>query len=437
MAGRRVLFFPWPIGAGHTGRSLVAASILRAQGDECCFASDPTTSWVSNAGFTLLASTGARRAVKVRPPASRYLAIPSLDAAFGSIGYYHPSRVAAQVECDLAAIQAARPDIVVTHMQPTAAVAARIANVPLVSIADGDFLARGDSSWMPWIEAGAARLSPYPSCVPAFNAVRSAHGLRAVDDASELLYGDLVLIASTPKLDPIPPGSSVGAFAHVGPLLWDVPGVTITNRLKSLAQGRARRIYMTLGSGEVSSSELVEAAGVLAREAAAAVAVAAGYGVPEGPTDPGVLVTPLGGMSEAMQWADVVICHGGHSTVLSALTHGKPIVVVPEMSENEANGRSMVEAHGAGILTKKTSLDCGRRLTIHDRYPDVIARCGMGGALVRAVDEIMSNGAYAAAANRLAAELQPWLANRDRLVAAWFDRLGGRGPAAAAGELLA
>jgi UDP:flavonoid glycosyltransferase YjiC (YdhE family) len=46
--------------------------------------------------------------------------------------------------------------------------------------------------------------------------------------------------------------------------------------------------------------------------------------------------------------ASAVLCHGGHGTVMKALAHGLPVVVLPFGRDQKDNG-ARIEAAGAGL----------------------------------------------------------------------------------------
>jgi UDP:flavonoid glycosyltransferase YjiC (YdhE family) len=110
-----------------------------------------------------------------------------------------------------------------------------------------------------------------------------------------------------------------------------------------------------------------------------------------------VLRQGFGGITAACAWADVVVCHGGHSTVLAALAAGKPVVVAPAMSENEANGRQLVEQAGVGTVLATSSMGPAGRLLI-------TARGGRPAAVADGLREAFSARAFAEAVEQLAAD---------------------------------
>jgi UDP:flavonoid glycosyltransferase YjiC (YdhE family) len=425
-AGRAdVLFFPWSVGAGHTGRCLVAARVLREAGLGCAFACDPTGGGVEREGFAVLGEGGGRRARAVMP-AGGYLAVASLDAAYASAGYYHPARIRAQVEEDRSLVRRVRPRLVVTHMHPTAAIAARLEGSKVASIVEADFLPPASQSWMPWILAGSLRLPPFPPSAPAFGRVLEEFGLPAVASVGELLFGDRTWVASAPELDPLPPGPDGTRVEYVGPLIWRPDDGQIAADLARLRTGRRRRVYVTLGSGEVSPAQEVARAALGAAEAAGwSLLLATGYADHHPlPCPHGSLVRSFGGLGAALEWADAVVCHGGHSTVLAALLAGKPIVVAPAISENEANGRTMVEATGAGFLLYHSEADASaRRLRLRPRYPELTSGMLSAESLTKAVSELLEEPAYGSSARRWSAALRAWTARGPLRLLASLDGL--------------
>ena len=309
MRPRRALFFAWPIGAGHTGRSLVVARFLRRVGCECSFAADPTGEWVAREGFAVAEGSATRDRLRARVPSAGYMVIPSLDAAFAAAGCYHAGRVDAQVAADLETIRRVRPSLVVTHMHPTAVVAAEIERIPILSIAEADFLDPAPNAWMPWADpAHLAKLVPFPPSLPAFNAVRAAHGLAPIVDVTDLLCAGLVILASGEALEPLHAARrSNGNVRCVGPLIWDPDDGRLGERLADFGADRRPRVYVTLGSGEMTPARTAEIAHVLA-EYGCAVLLSAGYASRWIARDSAsILVHAFGGLRAGLRWADVVV----------------------------------------------------------------------------------------------------------------------------------
>jgi UDP:flavonoid glycosyltransferase YjiC (YdhE family) len=430
--GFTFLFFPYShgVGFGYIGRQLTIAADLRDAGHRCVFACDTRENLVARCGFEVRAASGAH-GVAVPDMGRRrgdYVAIDNLDTAFAIAGYYHADRVRADVRADLEVIRAVRPDAVVVDMQPTAALAARHLAMPCVSVGDSDFFRPTDNSWMPWL-SGEALVSPYPSCLPAFNTVGQELNVAGFRGVSEVLLGDLTLVASVPELEsnqePLPQSETV---SFVGPIAWDPPWSTVEGDLAGHGQGQ-RRIYVTLGHGGKATTRQLMPILSAASSVGVAVFVSLGFRhheeLPNLPSN--VRAGDFTGISAPVRWADAVISHGGYSTVLTSLQYGRPQIVLPLMSEQEANGRLFVEDNDAGFLLRRTERahDGPRHFRHHLRYTGASddGHCDAA-EWVRAINEILDDSRYRKSAERVGSTIRDYVDGRS--FAAIFGRFLAR-----------
>ncbi len=99
---------------------------------------------------------------------------------------------------------------------------------------------------------------------------------------------------------------------------------------------------------------------------------------------------------EALAHADAVVCHGGYGTMLGALAHGVPLVVMTLFGgDQRRNGRRIAEI-GAGI-----ALDEDGRMMFEPPGAEVIA------ALPGAVRRVLDDPGYGRAARRAGARHEP------------------------------
>jgi UDP:flavonoid glycosyltransferase YjiC (YdhE family) len=89
-----------------------------------------------------------------------------------------------------------------------------------------------------------------------------------------------------------------------------------------------------------------------------------------------------------------VVCHGGSGTSLATLAAGVPLLVIPLIADQPANAR-MVEQLGAGIAVTTEGDGTLRGLGPAD-VPRVRA----------AITALLTDGGYAAAAERVAQQLR-------------------------------
>jgi UDP:flavonoid glycosyltransferase YjiC (YdhE family) len=99
--------------------------------------------------------------------------------------------------------------------------------------------------------------------------------------------------------------------------------------------------------------------------------------------------------SDVLADAAVVVCHGGSGTTFGALSAGVPLVICPLFADQSANGR-VVERGGCGLVVRGRDLAVGE---LRGVGPSDVA------PLRDAVERVLDEPAYRAAARRVAAEL--------------------------------
>jgi len=295
--------------------------------------------------------------------------------------------------------------------------------VPVVSLADTDFLSSSPVAWMPWLKRDPAELMPYPSCVPNFNEALAEAGRDPVDSAVELLWGDATIVASCPELEPPPqPPRGRRPPIYAGPLYWDPAG---SNGEPPPANGH-RRVYVTLGSGSMVGRELLQR--VLDALDGPELQVYVSVGLhPDGELSPpaNARVDGFTGLTRALRWSDVVLSHGGYSTVVAASALARPQVVLPLMSEQETNGREMVERVGTGLLVRKTVDDpAARRLGfVHRRSGPAASPLPSADDVRSTVDAVLGDERYRASSAAMAERLAAARESFDAVAA--FDAVAG------------
>ncbi|WP_018505378.1 glycosyltransferase [Parafrankia discariae] len=399
----RVLFFPWGWGGGaaYTGRCLVLAAALARAGDEVAFADCGLSLMVREAGLPVLDSDPEAPRPRDNHPVPPYLPFADVERVFAVAATYHRvERVRARVVADARLIERYRPSVVVVDMCPTAALAARAAGIPVVSLADGDFVTHRDNGWMPWSTVAPRDLLPHPSSMPVWDAVSRELGLGPVERAEHLLWGEVTLISGHPDLEPPLGGPPVRGDVHfTGPMYWN-PTRPVEG--PPLPESDLPRVYVTIGSGGTVGRQAMQNILDACASQPWAVYVSSGLTNTSDLTVPSnVTVAGFTGLDKPLAWADVVLHHGGSATTLATLAHGKPAVVVPFMSEQEMNGRQMVEGTGAGVLLRTSTTTPGGRLAFTDKYSGPSAQPCAGIEDVRhGVAEVLGERSFAGAAKR-------------------------------------
>lgn len=233
-------------------------------------------------------------------------------------------------------------------------------------------------------QIAAANLAMFNEGLPALNAARAALGLQPLASiADQHLAAERLLLGTSRAFD-FAPAVLPDHIRYVGPQLadpawaepWQSPWAADDKRplvlvafsttfqdhvgvLQTVIDAMARlpvRVLVTLGE-TISSAELVAPGNChLVRSAP---------------------------HNQVMEQAALVVTHGGHGTVTRALRYQKPLIVVPHGRDQNDNA-ARVTARGAGLRLVATS-------------PEL--------AFTEAVEEVLGNPAYAAAAVDLGAKV--------------------------------
>ena len=227
---------------------------------------------------------------------------------------------------------------------------------------------------------------------PPLAALRAAHGLRP-DPGLAMTTAHLVLSPFPPSLrDPTCPlPATARTLRLVGPAPDDPapedPGPEDPGPGGPVPGGR-RRVYATLGTVfNLESGDLFDRllAGLGSLPAEVVVTVGEQLDPTDfGPQPPNVRVERFVPQDSVLASCALMVSHGGSGSVLGALAHGVPMVVIP-MGADQPHNAARVRALGLGL-----TLD------------PLTATPGAIGAAARAV---LADPAYAAAARRVGGEL--------------------------------
>jgi len=248
------------------------------------------------------------------------------------------------------AVAHARPDIVVSDiLTPAPALAAELEGVPVATLVPHvhqdlppGFPAYSIGARLPRTRAGAALWRRTHGLVQIglergrreYNDCRARLGLPPLPWVHTGLSRSLTLVATLPQLEyprAWPPWLRV-----VGPLLWEPPGERIAAPpgdgpvvlvAPSTAQDHEHRLLRSALSG-------------LARERLRVIATWNGRDPdPALEVPANAVAVPWLSYAKTMPACDLVVCHGGHGTLIRALASGCPVVICPaggDMAENAA-----------------------------------------------------------------------------------------------------
>jgi MGT family glycosyltransferase len=233
-----------------------------------------------------------------------------------------------------------------------ACLAARIVQIPLVSVLQGNFHPKSDG-FLWW---KSERPGGLPSAAATINIIRHEYGLPAIERCVDLLAGDLCLIVGSPESDPLPAGAGV---VYVGPIVPQRVDEALPSWVHALGDKPLIWVYCgnpRYGGGVATPIDSI----VVIRTAIAALSelpvnVVLTTGFQELPPEFASLppnfhhAAYLPGRAMAER-CDVMVHHGGHGSTMTALLAGTPAVIVPTITERESNARRVAFLGAAEVV---------------------------------------------------------------------------------------
>jgi UDP:flavonoid glycosyltransferase YjiC (YdhE family) len=292
-------------------------------------------------------------------------------------------------------LRAFSPEAVIDSFGLPACIAARALRIPLVSVLQGNFHPASDG-FLWWKGERPAHL---PSAAATINHVASELGVAPLTRCVDFLAGDLALIVGTPETDPLPESAHA---THIGPIVWQRGDARLPAWVSALSRDRPV-IWVYSGNPRYGRSVATSLDSIVVIRAAIAalggtpLQVVLTTGFQELPSEFGVLppnfhhARYLPGQAMAER-CDLMVHHGGHSSVMMGMLTGTPAVIIPTITERESNARRAMMLGAAEIVMPITGTDGEKRVDIDDF-----------GSKVRLV---LAQSSYREAAQRVAASMR-------------------------------
>ncbi|MFZ2084621.1 MAG: nucleotide disphospho-sugar-binding domain-containing protein [Candidatus Sulfotelmatobacter sp.] len=320
----------------------------------------------------LIAETGLQNL----PMPSRPMPAPVMDLAqvgsawdveeFFAAVYFDEESTRGETAVYLDVIRDYDPDVVVDSFGRLTCLAARVLAVPLVTVLQGNIHPASDG-FLWWKRDRPAGL---PSAATVINKVAAEYGVAPVARCVDLLAGDLSLIVGTPETDPLPASADV---AYIGPIVWQSGNATLPDWVSALGRDKPV-IWVYSGNPRYGPVPTPIDSIVVIRTAIAAlgdapVHVVLTTGHQEIPQEIGALPSNLHhaayvpGLAMAER-CDLMVHHGGHSSVMTGLSAGTPAVIIPTITERESNARRLVALGAGEIVLPVNGADGEKRLDV-------------------------------------------------------------------------
>ena len=334
------ILFAWEMGAnlGHLTRDLPLARACRDAGYEVFMAVNnlnTATTLLGQEGFTLLQVPVLRPLPGLPPPIN-----------FASMllqqGYQDTPALNGALQGWLSLLKLIQPQAMVYNHAPTALLAARLMDVPVLLIGTGfEIPPEGTPlpSFMPWKAIPlATHIEVEQRLLGLLNPILSKHRKPSISNLSELLLSHSPLLTTFSGLDPFGPRHNAH---YIGPL-YALPEVPEIN----WQQPKRPHILIYLRPGILGVEALLEALQSMDAEIICAVP-----GLPRewSRRFPNLRFYPHAvNLSQLLPASRLMICYGA-GTIGTSLLAGVPVLVIPQMTEQYLTGLAL-ERLGAGMM---------------------------------------------------------------------------------------
>lgn len=301
-----------------------------------------------------------------------------------------------------------RPDYVIGDVLTlSATLAAEMNNVPLISFVPHFWHATGDdtvpfgSGWAPahnrvarafFKRLGRLEMKGLVYGREEMNETRRHVGLPAIERVHGGLSQELVLVGTLPQLEP--PREWPSHVKVVGPVMWEPP-----SEPTELPPGDDPLVVIAPSTAQDLDHRMLGAGVSGLRDLPVRVLATKNGREPAQPLKSGAntLIVDWVSYSQVMPIADVIVCHGGHGTIMRALTSGTVPVVCPS-SGDQFETAARLRWAGVGVavpsrfLSRRTIAAAVEKVLRHpemtDRARQLATWAADNNGAAKAADEI-------------------------------------------------
>lgn len=331
----RVLFTTTP-GSGHWHPLVPFAQALRHAGHEMAFATSPLAcAAITALGFPCFSAGADETAAEARARQERMAVLSGTDGAAWAWQNLFAGIWAERRLPDLLAVCAEwQPTVLVReNLELAGCIAAERIGLPHAAVQV--------TAWRPWF---------HPLLAEPLNRLRASVGL-APDPDLAMLYQYLLIVPAPPSYHD--PASPLPPTAHaVRPVAFDRSGdEPLPTWVRSLPERPV--VYATMGTAFNRAGDILEAIVSGLRDEPIALIVTTGRDQDPagfGPQPPNVHIERYVPQSLLFPHCDLVVTHGGSGTVMTALGHGLPMVIVPVSADQPDNARRCEQLGVAAVI---------------------------------------------------------------------------------------
>lgn len=363
---KHILFLPSAIGLSHLVRLIRIACELHKMNLEIAFAFKEKNKILKHYNFKVFQVTD----------------VTVNDFSSNVFEGFHPALIEQCVEDELSAIREFKPDAIVGDFRHTAAISARIAKIPFISVVNAcvtDYfnpvelmIPRKEKPLKHRFASFSGRIiqrAQKRSLALHFRTAAKKYGIKNLDSIDDFLKGDLTLIADLPQfcaLKHLPEN-----YKYIGPLIWEGLKSNRSNFSRDLNNSK-KLIYATTGNtGKEKLIQLVFDAFKNDRSYELVLTTGEYLNPTALPKASNIRMERFIPGSEILPHCHAAIHCGGSGTTYQVLSHGVPSLVLPFNNDQKINAW-LVKRNKVGIAASPENLTGAHvhklvDLLIHDK----------------------------------------------------------------------
>jgi len=351
LQNRRVLVIASAVGRSHLTRLILIARELKKLAAEVAFAyQNPQHELLLREGFS------------VYPVADAGVT----DFSGNVYAAFDPSLIERCIQDELQAIRTFQPDLILADFRLSAAISARVAHIPLVTVVNGvltHYFNPVETLFSPeehpnrfkiahWLARAIQDRQKWTLARPWREAARR-HGIKKLASLYDFLAGDLTLVADLPQLCPLP--NLPESVRYIGPLIWE--GDPTPEKLL-LPEPDPQRTLIYATAGNTGQRLLLEQiAQALSNDPAYQAVLTTGAFIDPAfaPLADNLYLARFIPGARIIPQAQAVIHSGGSGSTYQALLYGAPALVIPFNNEQRINAW-IVQKKGLGLALSPREL---------------------------------------------------------------------------------
>lgn len=356
------LFFPNDAGGGfgHINMSLALADEAKERGHACAFVLSEEKFFPNiSDSFKVFSSSCRPKSTKYltmlktllsnpqRVESPLFIELSKVDYLVLRDGLINEEIITAQLKKYLEITRLFKPDVLVGDTNLLVWILSLMTAIPAVQVVR--YLSHPKSANLIWWKAIPEKLLP-PDALKLLNPLLVKKNLPKIKGTEELFTGDFYLVPSMPEIEPI---ALDGKTEFVG-VLSSKKNEDVRFWTDQLDKTKPL-IYLTIGGGArgVGNKKFFLTVIEAFKKLPVQLIISTGgklklTGLPYVPDNIKLFRWVPGSLF--IERADLVIFHGGYTTMMEILTYGKPSIVIPFHSEQEGNGRRLEKLGCARVV---------------------------------------------------------------------------------------